>query len=400
MNDRSQAFVLPDPIVDPSLLSGAVLLYFDPPYLFASPPAVITRESFEMMDLVASRRPPWARRIKEIVGSLLEVNKAARATLDMINELAPGTVLSMYWAYPANEAAFAKVDAWVERSGYSYAELMNVAIPPFGAAELARHLFLERYLELERDCDQLYQYCDTVIGSDDLNSLVVASYLLRLQAILALPADAKLLLTNESLGPFLQAILRNSENEGVPSDTKREPVLEGDVLAWEFFRVLVSRLVDPLSDDRLRQLLRIRSESAEEIQRLKARCREMSSHLDGETSVVNLGQKALNVIERTMRRELRELFELDANAWRDFKDSLAADKVLWTSLAGVLTGLAGSGVTIAAAGVISALASVGTTAVKTRNAREKRLRESDLALLRVLRTRVPQATAAQQHNED
>jgi hypothetical protein len=381
-------FLLPDPLLTPSMLSGAVMLYFKGPFCTTAPPAVITPESLALLHLVSPRNPIWAESIHRIVDSLQAVNVAAVKTWDSIKAIVPDMFSMVYPVFPADRAAYARVDEWVAAAGYEYRELMDAAIAPLGAAELARHIFLEMYLELDCDIEALYRYCDYILVPSSLDSLVVASYLLRLHILLSSPRDAPLLLTNEALAPLIEKLSAQASptHEGATAERKvGADVVDADVVAWEFFRVLVSRIVDPLDVKRLRLIARVRERHHDQTQRLRARCRELADELAEQPSIVGLGDRALVIIETKLRHDLRDIFELDEKSWRDYKTSLASDKSVWISIASMLSGFAGSGPFFTAAGVITALATVGSTAVKIRAAREEVLRRSDLALLHILK---------------
>ncbi len=380
---RLPMFFLPDPLMIHSMISGAVLLYFDGPFFATAPPAVVTSESFSMLDLVSKRKPNWSDKIFSIAGSLKAVNDITKETWESIESIGPGIFKLAYMAFPANRDAYMRVDNWVALSGFKYEELKSIVIPPLGAAELARHIFLEQYLEFDRDLELLYEYCEKILRPDSIESLVTASYLLRLQVLLSIPSDVPVLFTNEALVPFFEKLIVATQTEkSVSMDSSG---VDSDVLSWEFFRVLVSRIVDPLDIDRLALITRIRKKCHEQVLRLRSKCKELAPELAEETSIVGLGDRALNIIESKLRKDLRDIFELDEKTWRDFKNSLASDKVVWTSLASLLAGLTGSGPIFTTAGIITTLASVGSTAMKVRAARESELKQNDFALLRLLK---------------
>lgn len=383
---RESLFFLPDPLMTPDIISGAVMLYFDGPFLAISPPTVVTPESLKMLELVEARKPRWAKHIFRIVHSLKVVSDATSDTWEKIRAIEPTAFTLLYLGLPANRDAYRRVDDWVAASGYDYESLLPVIRPALGGAELARHIFLERYLELGSDVESLYDYCGNILDVSSIKSLIVSSYLLRLQVILTIPKDTRLLFTNEKLAPIIEK-LRSLSPENDSTDIGGfypERRVDLDVVAWEFFRVLVSSIIDPLDESRLALIGRIRQKHRDEMLRLRALCRELSVELSEESSVIGLGAKAMIVIESKLRKDLRDMFEIDETTWRMFLDGLATDKVLWSSLVGVIAGAAGSGPMFTAAGLVSALTCVGTSAVKARAAREEKLRESDLALLRLL----------------
>lgn len=383
---HNSIFFLPDPLISPSIISGAVFLYFDGPFLATSPPSVVTPDSLRLLDVVKSRNPPWSHHIFNIANSLDAVNIAAHDTWDNLRAIAPEAFDMVYLAFPANQEAYRRVDNWVAASGYNYESLSKLIEPSLGWAELARHIFVECYLELDRDINSLYSYCDKILGTESLDSLIVSSYLLRLQVLLNIPSETRVLFTNERLAPFFEKLTLRLPDKTSATDNETPSVegIDSDIIAWEFFRVLVSPLIDPLDKHRLALLTRIKSNHHNEVLRLRALCRELSAELSGEKSVVGLGDKAISAIDAKLRKELRSIFELDETTWRTYRNGLAADKVLWSSFASMLAGVSGSGPMFTAAGIIAALTSVGSNAFKARAERDEKLRQSDLALLHLL----------------
>ena len=383
---------LPDPLIMPNILSGSVLLYFDGPFYMTAPPTLVTPESLELLKLVQSRQPIWNKRLSEIVQSMFQVNQLTKVTWEKLKAIDPKLFKLIYCAFPANYQAYEQVNNWVAASGYTYEQLIKMVVPTLGSAELSRHIFLERYLELECDLDRLYDYCEIILTSDSIDSLIVASYLLRLQIVLNVEdiigqESAEILLTNECLAPLIEKLLEFSNVKPFPVHDieKEEMSLSDNVVAWEFFRVLVSQIIDPLNDSRLDQIMHIRTKKYDAVTRLRERCCELAAELRNETSLVGLGDRAMKVIELKLRKELREIFELDNKTWHDLVANLSTDKVLWNSIAGMLaTGLTGVGAPLTTASIVSALVSIGTNAVKARNAREQELRQNDFALLYLL----------------
>jgi hypothetical protein len=386
MMEQVPVVFLPDPILDLGMVSGATLLYFDGPFIGTTPPAVVTPEAFALLDLVASRRPSWTHRLESIVRSLLVANAAADKSWRALTAIAPDKFKRVYLSLPADREAFGRVDEMVSLSGFTYADLKPATIPTLSYAELARHIFLEMYVGLGQDFESLYDYCDSVLGVETTDALEVASYLLRLQALLKISSASPVLLTNGGLAPLferLASLAPQGETVGGGGG-----VVDDDVVAWEFFRVLVSRIVDPLNEQKLHVVGEILRSRRSQVLRLRARCKDLVSELSEQTSVVGLAERVLAVIESRLRSELRELFELDERSWREYVTSLASDKSVWIAVSGAIAGLTMGGATFTMAGTIATLATIGSAAVKARASREDALRQSDLALLHVLRHRV------------
>lgn len=262
---------------------------------------------------------------------------------------------------------------------------MSAKVPrSLGLAELARHIFLEAYLEHDRNVERLYDYCEGILGSGAIDALVVSSYLLRMQILEAVPKDTPVLLTNEHLAQLVERLFHLSGTTNPESPL--EATVNADVVAWEVFRVLVSRLVGPLDPKRFRVVVRAATKRREEVLRLRARCRKLSEELSGATTIVRLGQRAADMVDSHLGEELQTLLELDGDTWRKFLVALGSDKAVWTSIASTVAGLAGSGSMFTTAGAIGAVATIASTGVKVAAERADHLRKNDLGLLRLLKS--------------
>ena len=391
MNSLGRHFLLlPDPLLSIQEISGAVLLYFDGPFISVLPPVVVTPESFSLFDLACSRGPAWAEDLALLIGALQITNQLARETKFLLDRTAPDLFKSAYIALPANFDAYERVTSWVTAAGYSYEDLESVIDPTMARAELARHIFLEKYLECDRDLEKLYRYSAEIFSSPDLSDFIVASYLLRLQAFVTVPEDQLILLTNQRIAPLLERIRHSNQEESGserPNSVSNspEPMIAADVVAWEFFRVLVSRAIDPLDEKRLQLVVRSRNSQKDEIDRLKYKCRELATDLLNAKSIVGLEDKAAGIIDSKLRKEMKLIFELDEKAWRGFLNSISEDKVIWGSLASMLGGVSLSGPIFTTAGLVGLLSTIGAAAVKARNSREAQLAASDLSLLHTLK---------------
>ena len=374
--------MLPDPLLDVSMLSGAVLLYFDGPFIAAAPPAVVTTESGGLFKLVADRNPSWAGTLNRIASALAQASRLALATRELVQAEAPDLIQFVYYSFPADAAAYARVDDLVAKSGIDYRDLRAAATPILGLAELARHIFLEAYLQLGRNLERLYRYCETILECDSIDTLLGASYLLGLQVLEMVPPNTPILLTDEQLAPLVE----QKTKKNLHGDQNASPgnCIDSDVCAWECFRVLVSRIVDPLDAGRFRLVAGRAKRNRSEVLRLRTRCRELACELSDANSIVGLGHRAAQLVEARLRRELQDMFELSDGAWRQFLTELGSDKTAWTALGSTIAGLAGASPLVTTGGAIGMVATVASTAVKVSAARRNTLQKSDLALVRLL----------------
>jgi hypothetical protein len=95
------------------------------------------------------------------------------------------------------------------------------------------------------DWTPLFEYCDTRFRSTPLEQLLTTAYMFRLPILKQMPA---VLLPNAKLIPFPIEI--SSENKRKKHSGSDEDRIDRDVIAWEFFRQLTSRRLDPIGEER------------------------------------------------------------------------------------------------------------------------------------------------------
>jgi hypothetical protein len=87
----------------------------------------------------------------------------------------------------------------------------------------------------------------------------------------------------------------------------------------------------------------------------------------------------------TMEKEVSSIVEINKNSFKDLTKKLLEDRVVWSTFAGFV-GAATNGMpmSVTAALGITALSSVGSTAVKIRNEEKKKLKESPYSFIHYL----------------
>ena len=224
------------------------------------------------------------------------------------------------------------------------------------------------------DWRALYEYCDALFRPVELDELLTTAYLFRLPILQALPS---VLLTNSNLIDFLASL---------PVEAKRKndrgaAEVELDVVAWEFFRQLVSPVLDPLDKDAVDKTLRIIQHHPDEIGALKRRCFSLAQELGADADLEVLQGRISQHIRGKVEGEVQAVLSLDKKAVTDLLDKVFSDKQTWIGIATFLYSLATGGAVITAGAAIYALSTVGSKAVRVAYDRRQRLQMNDYALL-------------------
>ena len=112
------------------------------------------------------------------------------------------------------------------------------------------------------DWKPIKDYCDELFGKYSLHELLAQAYIFRMPILQATPT---IMLSNQNLIHLLSSLPVE------PSDkvTSESTDITRDVIAWEFFRQLLSPTVDPLDANKIILIARMKSSRKDEINRLK-----------------------------------------------------------------------------------------------------------------------------------
>jgi hypothetical protein len=158
-------------------------------------------------------------------------------------------------------------------------------------------------------------------------------------------------------------------------------------IAYFLFETLLEKYVPKLHPDNLDKLLSILNNKNDSINAAKKKCFAEAKKLivkDSKSSNKEIVTETIN----NFKSEISEIAELNSRAWTDFLQSLSEDRVFWTSIAGLIGALVGSMPSVVpAAAAITALSSIGTTALKERRLRCERLQNSPWSLVYYLRNK-------------
>jgi hypothetical protein len=276
-------------------------------------------------------------------------------------------------------------------------------IDPFHAAdELFAHIFFEKVLEVLHGTDSpeamveagklaaanphpenasanfdwecIYRYCDDLFSRNSLSELLTQAYMFRMPMLFEMH---EVFLSNGGLLRLLSHLRLNHQDQSGAESTS----LPTDVIAWEFFRQLVSPYVDPLNETSVSRISKMLNQRQEEIERLKNKCFELALGIGSQDDLRSLVPKVREHIRAKALNELEALLKLDSRSFSAFSSELFSDEKSWLALIAFLTGLLSGGEVITAAAAISTLALIGAKAVKQRASEKQKLDAHPMTLI-------------------
>ncbi len=332
----------------------------------------VGKQSFKLLELIQSRNPPWAATLYFVLKQAREQALGTMSVLDRLASVRGAALKTVYFSYPAGDKPFLTAcDAATALEG-RLADASSCITPATAASDLERHIFLEAFLENGSDTGALYEYCERLFTRNGLEHLLLSAYLLRATAFNAATTASGVLLTNPRVAEVLAA--------AVPERPDAAPTQVTDVIAWEIFRQVISRRVDPLTDDRIELIEEIRNARDTERTAFVDRCRDIASTLVEQRTAMG-AEELSRYVESRVEPQIAALLRLEKKALRAVIDELISDKLTWGALSGLIGGLATGSAILSATGAVAALSSIGAAAYKARGKTHSTIRESDLRLL-------------------
>ncbi|BBX60518.1 hypothetical protein TM48_04625 [Mycobacterium shottsii] len=366
--------VFPDPLTSTHLVSAATFLYFDVPVVLPSPIWIPDEEAFGLHDLVASWRPDWAPRFFQIDALYGAQVDAWKHTKELLNPL-KDTFVSSLFAFDADTAAIERGLAFLRTTGETIDTTIARLDPGAAAGEVFHHLLIDKYVELDRDLNGLYEYCGQLFALSSTPQLLVSCYLPRL-TLTPRAADASdvLLFNNIQLLPLL---------EKLPVDEAEKPdaIIGTQIVAWEIFARILAQQLDPLDARRVDRLADLRRRHRHEVESLKGKCLLLAKDMPPPNGLDDV----IGAVERFLRyqanEEIAALFRLNRSAVDGFVESVLTDEKSWLAVATTIaSAYAGQGLLTAGAG-LATVSSLGAKAAKSTFQRRKNLRTSDYRVL-------------------
>jgi hypothetical protein len=325
-------------------------------------------------ELLATRRPEWATRFFQIDGLYSAQVDAWKRTTELLEPLKDTFVTSLF-AFDADTAAVEEGLAFLRATGETADTAVARLDPGAAAGEVFHHLLIDKYFELDRDLDALFEYCGGLFAVSSPAQLLVSCYLPRLTLTpRAAGASAVLLFNNMQLVPLL---------EKLPVDVVEGPdaTIGASIVAWEIFAQILAQQLDPLDADRIDRLARLRKRHRDEVKSLKAKCLVLAEDMPPPDSLDDL----IGAVERFLRHQVNEeiasLFELNRSAVDGFVESVFTDEKTWLAVAASIASAFTGQSLLTAGAALATVSSLGAKAAKNTFDRRRKLRTSDYRVL-------------------
>jgi hypothetical protein len=401
-------FFLPDCLWTPGKVSGASFLYFnDQDVTFSLHPSVSVQmtgvDPFSFLPFLEKDAPPWKDSFLEFFGRWIEFRKSLQATREMLAPLRKDSFLMAQLSYNRGKLGWDSSRELIESSSLDIAEIFGLIDPYHASDELFSHIFFEKVLEarygdiaaeeginlgvqyaqrgfsadsaiVDFDWRPIREYCDGLFGRQSLNDILTQAYMFRMPLLRNVPS---VLLSNPRLIPFLASlpVISQDSLDGRTTD------LDRDVVAWEFFRQLVSAEVDPLEPHRIKSISKMVATRKSEIERLKNRCFDLANELADEKDLDKLVHRVRYTIRAKVTNEIQDLFQIDKKTLSALLTKIFSDEKNWIATSTFVYGLLSGGDALTASAAIYGLSNVGSNAAKQAADRRDKLSTSPYTLL-------------------
>lgn len=406
---QPKLLLFPDPLWTPRMISGAAFLYFDDPLGLLVPSSsslgMLGVGPHKLANLVSEREPQWSAAFMSMYRDLHVGRDCHLNTRRLLEPLRGSSFVWIHLIYPHTVETMRDSEALLRSTGLDHSTLLPLMNPLSSADSLAKHALCEMYVEIlhqqhggidfakqyldnrqsgdpippefERDVEPVYRYCDSLFSSTSYDALMQNAYGMRLVALQRMGRPQIFL----SHPPLLDVLSRLP----VVAEGDRDASLSDDVVAWEFFRQLLSPLIDPLNATRVEQIVEFRSRRTEELKRFKNKCQSLALKVRECSHAKKLEEVIAGLVKSEVENELVELLQIDRESRRALFDSLLGDEAVWIAVAAFITGLVNGNAVITAGAAIGALCKVGAAGFRIAAAQRRKLRTSEYSLIYNLR---------------
>jgi hypothetical protein len=397
----------PDCLWSPHQISGSIFLYFHQETIVltlhpSASAALLGINPFTFISLVENRAPPWKDSFAQFVTKWRTFRTSLKNTQELIEPLRSDGLTTRMFSYARDTNAFNRADELIRSSTLDPARITSFIDDYHASDELFSHLFFEKVVEtkygdisseslvnvgkelaeraLADDCvpmqsfdwSPIYEYCSHLFSTRNLQELLARAYMFRMPIVNHLPA---VLLSNSKLITFLSSLPIKLTPDR--ADLK----LDADVVAWEFFRQLLSPIVDPLDKGKIVLLKKMRSKRSEEIERLKNKCYELSEELLNERNLEELRPRVAQIIRARVANDLQELLKVDRRALSELLTEIFADEKTWLAVSSFVLGLASGREVLTAGAAIYSLSRIGAKSAKAAAGRRQALSTNAYTLI-------------------
>ena len=405
--------ILPDAIWNPGQVSGAAFLYFrDDKITLTLYPSVSTYltgiDPFSYLKYLDIKSPSWKSEFINFYDLWRTYRLNLQNTDKIFSPLRETSLSSIWLSYDRGTHAWQMSEEIIASSSLDM-DAISQLIDPFHAAdELFAHIFFEKVLEVlnpnqnkefyvnlakdsgkkakqglelrtDFDWDPIHQYIGALFEQNSLGVLLTKAYMFRMPM---LQHSDGFMLSNERLISFLASLPVIHEGGTRDQDVK----VTTDVIAWEFFRQLLSNYIDPLDHSKVQTVCKILKTREGEIDRLRNKCYELAGELSAEKNLEKLIKLIANHIKAKVLNDLNGLLQIDKISFDQFVGDVFSDQKVWASIATFLFSLIHGGEILTAGSAIVGLSTLGAKAFKQASMRKEKLRSSAYSLIYRMKT--------------
>jgi hypothetical protein len=300
---------------------------------------------------------------------------------------------SIWMVYPKNEIAFQKSEEIISKSNLTVNQIFDFIDPVMACHELVAHILFEKFLEFyssssssqkdelqnnknanKDNYKQLFEYCEKLFAKHSTKELLVKAYLFRFPT---LDYVGDILVSNNRILPFLQSIKTEKSSES--SKNYYETL---DVISWEIFRQLTSKYLDQIdAKERIIKIIDFRTNFREEVEALRNKCLKLGEQFKGEKDMLTLEKNISMHVKINTEKEIRDLLKLNSKISENLIDSIFADEKTWLGISGFLGSILTGNAYFSATVGFAAITNIGAKVYKQVSDAEKKINESDYALI-------------------
>jgi hypothetical protein len=405
--------ILPDAIWNPAQVSGAAFLYFrDDKLAFTLHPSVSTFltgiNPLSYLKYLDAKSPSWKPEFIKFYNLWRTHQLNLHSTDKILSPLRETSISTIWLSYDRGAHALETSDEIIASSSLDVDAISGLIDPFHAADELFAHIFFEKVLEvlhphqgqeflvnLGKDSirdgkksvelrsnfewEPIHLYIGELFEQNSLPVLLTRAYMFRMPM---LQQSDGFMLSNERLISFLASL--PVIHDGKKGDQDFE--ITTDVIAWEFFRQLLSNYVDPLDHSKVDTIRKIVKAREDEIERLKNKCYDLARELSTEKNLEKLIRLISDHIKANVLGDLQDLLQIDKKSFDQFIGEVFSDQKVWAAIATFLFSLIHGGEILTAGSAIVGLSTLGAKAFKQAATRKEKLRSSAYSLIYRMKT--------------
>lgn len=373
--------LFPDPVIDLDIISGANFLFFDDPITFTLPPEwFFNKKSFELLKTIKDKKPFWIDNFSKIYNYAIAQRLSFEQTLNIIKPIKSNLFKLVYLSHPATSESLNEVEDIISSIDLTKEDIFGKINLFTASGEIMRHIFLEKYLESNKDINLLYNYCDNLFRNNNFNDLLLKGYFLRLRLMKVIGSKRSIMVPHRQVEDLLMNFPVDKAEQN--KEVYHENII--DVVAWEFFKQILSKKLYPLDKEKTEIILKLSENKKDELTAFKKKCYKLAYNFHNLNTSNEIYKDIRKYIKINIDDEIQNLLELDNRSLKQFFVSLFSDEKTWLGIAGFISSTLYGGDIIKAGSAIVALSSIGSKAFKEAAERKNKLKTSDYSLIYLL----------------